>query len=119
MWNRGLRGSGCSVSWQIVPLIADSTYRSPWFLSNPHLQTILPNVTRRRLRVRYVRERIELPDSDFVDVDWMDSDKVKKRRRCCIIVHGLEGNSQAPYVKAMARAFDGAGYQVGALNLRG
>lgn len=102
-----------------MPLIADSTYRSPWFLANPHWQTILPNVTRRRLRIRYRRERFELPDADFVDVDWVASGKREKPTRCCIVVHGLEGDSKAPYVKAMARAFDNAGYAVGALNLRG
>lgn len=102
-----------------MPLIADSTYRSPWWIPNPHWQTIIPNVTRRRLRVPYNRERFELPDSDFVDVDWVKSDRREERPRCCIVVHGLEGDSQAPYVKAMARAFDRANYAVGALNLRG
>ena len=117
--NRSLRGPGCLVCSQAVPLIANSTYRSPWWISNPHWQTILPNVTRRRLRIRYRRERFELPDTDFVDVDWVKSGDQESRSRCCIVIHGLEGNSQAPYVKAMARTFDRANYAVGALNLRG
>ncbi|MDE0767272.1 MAG: alpha/beta fold hydrolase [Opitutaceae bacterium] len=102
-----------------MPLILESTYRSPWWISNPHWQTILPNVTRRRLRIEYRRERFELADKDFVDVDWVKSKDRTPRSRCCIVIHGLEGNSQAPYVKAMARAFDRSHYAVGALNLRG
>ncbi|MGY8693971.1 MAG: YheT family hydrolase, partial [Verrucomicrobiia bacterium] len=100
-------------------LISESTYRSPWWISNPHWQTILPNVTRRRLRIEYRRERFELPDKDFVDVDWVKPKDRNPRSRCCIVIHGLEGDSRAPYVKAMARAFDSANYAVGALNLRG
>ena len=103
----------------MVPVIESSTYRSPWYCRSPHWQTIFPNVTRRRIRVAYRRERLELSDGDFVDVDWVRSSRKDERTRCCLILHGLEGDSQAPYVKALARSFDRAGYAVGALNLRG
>ncbi len=69
--------------------------------------------------MEYRRERFELPDSDFMDLDWLQSSQAIEGSRCCIILHGLEGNSQAPYVKSMARAFGRSGYAVGALNLRG
>mgnify|MGYP001160926513 FL=1 len=102
-----------------VPLSEASTYTAPWFFPSAHWQTILPNVTRRRIRVEYRRERFELPDSDFMDLDWLESNPVHNEARCCIILHGLEGDSHAPYVKSMARSFQRSGYAVGALNLRG
>lgn len=67
----------------------------------------------------YSRERFELLDSDFMDLDWLKTGRSIEGSRCCIILHGLEGDSGAPYVKSMARAFGRAGYAVGALNLRG
>lgn len=54
-----------------------------------------------------------------MDVDWTTENGDKARKRCCLILHGLEGHSRAPYVKAMAQAFMKASYAVGALNLRG
>lgn len=102
-----------------VPIIEASSYRSPWYCWGAHWQTVLPNVTRRRIRVAYQRERFELSDGDFVDLDWVDSPRGEAVRRCCLVMHGLEGHSQAPYMKAFARSFSRAGYAVGALNLRG
>ncbi len=54
-----------------------------------------------------------------MDLDWLESNPERDEAPCCIILHGLEGNSQAPYVKSMARSFERSGYTVGALNLRG
>lgn len=36
---------------------------------NGHLQTIIPSLFR-KVQVTYVRERIETPDDDFLDLDW-------------------------------------------------
>ena len=102
-----------------MPIIENSSFRSPWYYGGPHWQTVLPNVTRRRLRISYRRERFELSDGDFVDVDWVAKPAQASLARCCLALHGLEGDSQAPYVKALIRSFEGQGYAMGALNLRG
>lgn len=102
-----------------VPIIEASSYRSPWYCPGAHWQTVLPNVTRRRIRVVYERERFELSDGDFIDVDWIGSPHRAPARRCCLVLHGLEGHSRAPYLKAAVRSFSRADYAVGALNLRG
>ncbi|MGA0559116.1 YheT family hydrolase [Larkinella sp. VNQ87] len=52
-----------------MPLISPSDYRSPAHLWNGHLQTIVPALFR-KVDVPYVRERIETPDDDFLDLDW-------------------------------------------------
>ncbi len=54
-----------------MPLIADSDYH-PWLpFKNPHFQSIYPALFRRVEGVGYERERIETPDDDFFDLDWV------------------------------------------------
>lgn len=101
-----------------MPLLPASAYRPTALLANGHLQTIAASVLRRVPDVRYQRERLELPDGDFVDLDWslassQPSDKL------VIISHGLEGDSNRPYVRGIARALNQAGFDALAWNYRG
>ncbi|MBP8239875.1 MAG: alpha/beta fold hydrolase, partial [Saprospiraceae bacterium] len=97
-----------------MPLIASSSYlKSPAYLWNGHVETIVPAVAR-RVKVPYERERLELPDGDFVDLDWLD----RGTRRLLILTHGLEGNSQRNYVQATARFFAQEAWDVLAWNCR-
>lgn len=77
------------------------SYRPPVWLYNGHLQTIIPSIFRKIKDINYLRERVKTPDQDFIDIDWLDSGA----KKLIIITHGLEGDSQRPYVKGMARAF--------------
>ncbi|MEI6082088.1 MAG: alpha/beta fold hydrolase [Verrucomicrobiota bacterium] len=99
-----------------MPLLASSTYRTPWGLTNGHLQTIMPVIFRRVAPITCERQRIETPDGDFLDLDW-------NRDHCSeslvIITHGLEGNSANASVQGMATAFHRAGWDTLAWNLRG
>ncbi len=90
-------------------------YLPPFFLFNPHLETIFPALIRRVSIDAYIRERIATPDDDFLDLDWLrqGSDKV------VIISHGLEGNSKRAYIKGMAKALHANGFDVVAWNFRG
>ncbi|MEO5603142.1 MAG: alpha/beta fold hydrolase, partial [Cyclobacteriaceae bacterium] len=90
-------------------------YLPPFFLFTSHLETIYPALLRRVAIIPYTRERIQTPDDDFLDLDWLmkDSDKV------VIISHGLEGNSERPYIKGMAKALHDQGFDVVAWNFRG
>lgn len=63
----------------------------------------------------YQRERIITPDDDFLDLDWLK----QKSSKLIIISHGLEGNTQRSYIKGMARAGYGNGYDILAWNYRG
>ncbi len=65
--------------------------------------------------VPFKRERIATIDDDFLDLDWLKSGNEK----LVIISHGLEGDSQRPYVKGMAKVFHAAGWDVVAWNFRG
>lgn len=101
-----------------MPLIPVSAYRPPALLANGHLQTILPSTLRKVPDVQYRRERLELPDSDFLDLDWASA-TTRPAQKLGIISHGLEGSSERPYVRGMARALTRAGFDALAWNYRG
>lgn len=98
-----------------MPLITSSSYIPPRYLFNGHLQTIIPALFRNVKGLKYQRERITTPDEDFLDLDWSGPES----KKLVIISHGLEGDSQRPYVKGMARAFNSAGWRALAWNFRG
>ncbi len=98
-----------------MPVIKDSTYISPRFLSNGHLQTVLPGLFRRVKAVSYIRERIITPDDDFLDLDWLK----KGSPRLAILAHGLEGDSKRHYMLGMVNALAARGWDSVAWNARG
>ncbi|WP_194774769.1 YheT family hydrolase [Pararhodonellum marinum] len=98
-----------------MPLISSSNYLRPAHLFNGHLQTIIPGIFRKPIPLPFERERINTPDGDFLDLDWLRSNQP----RLVIISHGLEGNSQRPYMTGMAEQFFRNGYDVLTWNFRG
>lgn len=99
-----------------MPIIKNSNYHtSPFYLFNGHLQTMVPSVFRNVNDITYMRERINTPDGDFLDLDFsrVGANKV------VIISHGLEGDSHRGYMKGMAKSFNQAGYDAIAWNYRG
>ncbi len=101
-----------------MPLLSASAYRPFALLANGHLQTIAASIWRRVPEVRYRRQRLELPDGDFVDLDWSWAGPAPAAR-LGIVSHGLEGDSGRPYVRGMARALNRAGFDALAWNYRG
>jgi predicted alpha/beta-fold hydrolase len=97
-----------------MPIIP-SDFRPPLFLRNGHLQTILPALLPRRIPLRFERERWEMPDGDFLDLDWAR----KGHARLAILSHGLEGDSANNYIRGMAAALNAAGWDALAWNFRG
>jgi hypothetical protein len=98
-----------------MPVIENSTYRAPFLLGNNHLQTVLPTLFRKVKGVSYVRERIETPDGDFIDLDISSTGAEK----AVILSHGLEGKSDRAYMKGMVKAFNRRGWDGIAFNFRG
>jgi len=79
------------------------------------LQTIHPALFRRMPVMTRRRERLDLPDGDFLDLDWAE----QGRDRLVILSHGLEANSHATYIQGMAAALQRRGWDVLAWNCRG
>lgn len=99
-----------------MSIIPNSSYEKPNILFNRHMETIIPALLRKVEPFEsYLRERIDTPDGDFLDLDWVP----KGNKRLVILSHGLEGDSQRPYMKGMARAFSENGWDVLAWNFRG
>jgi len=92
------------------------TYRPPFCFRSAHLQTIYPTLFRRVPVVTDLRERIETPDGDFIDLDWARSNN---SRQLVVITHGLEGHSRSAYCQGMAWAVQNAGWDVLVWNFRG
>ena len=97
-----------------MPLVA-SPFSPPLLLRGGHVQTILGAYRRRRTQATFVRERWELEDGDFLDVDWAR----RGHARLAILSHGLEGSSAQGYIRGLAAALGAAGWDVLAWNLRG
>ncbi|EPR67487.1 YheT family hydrolase [Cyclobacterium qasimii] len=98
-----------------MPVVKTSNYNRNQLLFNGHLQTIYPALFRKKVILPFKRERIKTPDDDFLDLDWLKRDS----KSLVIISHGLEGNSQRPYMTGMAKVFFDSGYDVLNWNLRG
>ncbi|TVP77188.1 MAG: alpha/beta fold hydrolase [Puniceicoccaceae bacterium] len=91
-------------------------YHPPMAFRNAHLQTIYPTLFRRTPLITDLRERIDTPDGDFLDLDWA---RQPKNHRLAIITHGLEGRSRSQYCQGMAAALRRGGWDVLAWNFRG
>ncbi len=58
-----------------------------------------------------------LSDGDFLDLDWSDS--VTQTQKLVILLHGLEGDAQRPYITGSAKILNQNGYDTCAVNYRG
>ncbi|HET6408029.1 MAG TPA: alpha/beta fold hydrolase, partial [Chthoniobacteraceae bacterium] len=97
-----------------MPVIP-SSFKAPWYLANGHVQTILPVLLPRRFQHAPIRERLELQDGDFLELDWSR----RGHRRVAVITHGLEGSTNGGYIRGMASAMNEAGWDAMAWNFRG
>ena len=116
-------------------------YTAPFWLPGGHLQTIVASLFSRAPEIRYRRERWELNDGDFIDVDWADAKSEIKhepnhnqgrlpyqrasaahldhKKPVLVIFHGLEGNSQSPYAKSLINAALTKGWHGAVIHFRG
>lgn len=96
-------------------------YKPPAWLRGGHLQTILPTLFRQLPESAVRRERLELADGDFLDLDWHDAtlSGAARPRGVAILAHGLEGSASRVYMRGTARALVSDGWTVCAMNHRG
>ena len=95
--------------------IADS-FQPAWWCRGGHCQTIFGSIFRADPSVPFERERVELPDGDFLDLDWVGK---KDSALLLGILPGLGSSSKDRTVKNLAAEGVKAGFRVVVFNPRG
>ncbi len=90
-------------------------YAPARWLPGRHAMTVFAHLARLPLRLAPRRERWELDDGDFLDVDRHGDPGAPT----VVVLHGLEGSSRAPYVKRLVAAARARGLSAVAVNFRG
>lgn len=98
-----------------MPII-ESTYKPSFYFKNGFISTVYSGLVR-RVSLKQERERITLKDGDFLDLDWSFSNS--KSNKLIILLHGLEGNGQRPYMTGTANHFNNNGLDAVCINFRG
>lgn len=93
----------------------EQNYQPPRFLTNGHAQTVYPILFRKRRELPVRRQRLELPDGDFLDLDWLTGG----HGRLAFLCHGLEGNSRGLHTSNLMSHLFASGWDVVAMNSRG
>ncbi len=88
----------------------------PWWLKSGHLQTIFASIFSEAPKINYRRERWELDDADFLDIDFADG---KPGAPWVIASHGLEGSSYSRYILRLMNTAQNMGWNAAVYNFRG
>lgn len=84
-------------------------------LASPHAQTIYASVVRPTHAPPLTRERFELADGDFVNLDTFDGPPGAPH---LVALHGLEGSSRSGYMNVVLTGAHAHGWGATALNFR-
>ncbi|RDK92627.1 hypothetical protein C8D90_10317 [Enterobacillus tribolii] len=87
--------------------------------SNPHVQTILPRLVRRKVMLEPHWQRLTLPDGDFVDLAWSEPPEAARHKPRVVLFHGLEGNFYSPYAHGLLNAWRQQGWLGVVMHFRG
>ncbi|MGN8259879.1 hydrolase [Pseudomonas sp. SMSB3] len=93
------------------------SFRPAIGLSNPHLQTLWGPLWRKLPALPRKRERLWLADGDFLDLDWHGPQRIDAP--LVLVLHGLTGSSDSPYVKGLQQALQAVDWASVAVNWRG
>lgn len=93
---------------------AADRFSPAWWLRSPHLQTLWASVLRRAPRPTLRRERLELADGDFIDLDWTAGTSGP----IVILLHGLQGSSNSNYARGLLQALHRRGWRAVLMHFR-
>ncbi|RDB43315.1 hydrolase [Halomonas sp. DQ26W] len=96
----------------------DADFSPPRGLTNAHVQTLLPRVLPRPPLARDV-EVLELPDGDFVELNWASPQPVDPVAPIFVLFHGLEGSFDSPYARWLLSAASDLGWRAVLMHFRG
>lgn len=93
----------------------DGYFQPAWWCRGPHAQTLWARLARLTPKISFWRERLELPDGDFIDLDWSENGSGP----IVIVLHGLEGSSNSPYARGIMQAIEHRGWRGVVMHFRG
>ena len=95
--------------------IVASRFEPARWLPGGNLQTLWPYFFRRKVQIDLARERLELPDGDFVDLCLT----ANAGSPIIAVFHGLEGGVDSHYVKPLLSAVEKRGWHGVFMHFRG
>jgi len=98
-----------------MPAFQNQDYKPPFLFRNGHFNTIYPALFRKIQRPSFQRQRLNTEDGDFLDIDLLKNGN----KRAAFLFHGLEGNTDSQYIKAIAHRLHQLNYDIIATNFRG
>ena len=99
------------------PAFEPRAFRPARWLPGAHAQSVAGRLLRRPGGMTLRRERVELPDGDFLDLDFTPS--AQDAAPVVLLLHGLEGSSRRGYAFNAYRELEQRGMGVVGLNFRG
>ncbi|WP_289022258.1 alpha/beta fold hydrolase [uncultured Salegentibacter sp.] len=96
--------------------ILKTKYKAPGIFKNAHIASIYAATLRKVAYSFHTTDRIELSDGDFLDLER--GFYSPKNDKIIILLHGLAGNANRPYMLGMAKQFQDQGWDVASLNFR-
>jgi uncharacterized protein len=92
-------------------------FRAARWLPGAHAQTLAGRLLRRPRPPAFTRERIELPDGDFIDLDH-PAGPAGPETPLVLLLHGLEGSARRGYAINVYRELAARGVRAVGLNFR-
>lgn len=99
-------------------MIIKSEFRPAPGLRHAHLQTLAAALLRPSPRLSLRRERFELPDGDFLDLDWSEAG-TRADAPLVILLHGLTGSIRSKYIRGLMRRLNAHGWRAVLMHFRG
>lgn len=96
-------------------MIVNSEFSPRWWISNPHVQTILASKLARPPIPATRRERLELADGDFLDLNM----SLSEAGPIVCLFHGLAGSIDSAYIAGVFNALEATGFRPVLMHWRG
>lgn len=96
--------------------LLDIHFKPAGWCPGAHTQTIFAHLYRPAPKIQYQRRRLETPDGDFLDLDFLPG---HKDAPLVLILAGLEGNAWSKYVRSLVNEIQKMGWRACAMNYRG
>lgn len=93
-------------------------FSAPWWLRNPHAQTVWGRIVRPRKLVAFRRETVSTPDGDELVLDHLDEAPYAREPLHFVLMHGLEGSSYSVYIQGTLAAIARRGFTATVINFR-